>query len=440
MLGGIAVGLLSVVLAALAAWFFLLPPGSSAPVAAAPFALLACAVVAVLILCIGFALHALSTALQKGHAREAELAERARGADELRLWSDVFHNAAFAIAIADPLNNTFRLVNQAYAALHGRSVGEMQGTSASHMYPPAERDRVARLLAQCDRDGHIDYEADRIRADDTTFPAQVHITSVRGVNGQVLYRITTVQDVTRERQLEAELHQAQRLEAIGQLTAGVAHDFNNLLQAAIANLELTDDIDLPPPARAHVASALGIIEQGGALTHRLLSFARRQPLSPREIAIDGFLDRFVQLLSRTLDPRIRIDVVTPPDLGSIWVDESHLQNALLNLAINARDAMPSGGDLRIEASDGVALAGGRAKDAPHGCILIRISDTGCGIAPRNLPRICDPFFSTKGLNGTGLGLSMVYGFAKQSGGDLRIASELGKGTTVDLWLPLAPAL
>ena len=219
----------------------------------------------------------------------------------------------------------------------------------------------------------------------------------------------------------------------------------------MSNLELVDDdIEVPAATREYVASAVRLAEQAGELVHNLLYFARKQILLPHEVDLDDFLHRFQRLATRTLDPRVRIDVVTDPGLAPVWVDARHLQTALLNLAINARDAMPSGGNLRIEAfsNRGAAASGqvgagaeadgfvGRRSRRLDRCNVIRVSDTGTGIAPKDLARVCEPFFSTKGVNGTGLGLSMVHGFAKQSGGDLRISSEVGKGTSVEVWLPV----
>jgi signal transduction histidine kinase len=233
-----------------------------------------------------------------------------------------------------------------------------------------------------------------------------------------------------------------RLEAIGQLTAGVAHDFNNLLQAMMANLEMVgDDGDVPPAALEKIQSALHIAEQAAALTQQLLSFARKQLLSPRNIILSEFLDRLRRLLCRSLDPSIRIDLVTESGLGAVRADPKHLRNALMNIASNARDAMPDGGCLRIEASSQPAIAASHVADGNvNAFAVIRVSDTGRGIPKENLSRVCEPFFSTKGLNGTGLGLSMVYGFVKQSGGDIQISSEAGKGTCVEVRLPLVAPL
>jgi signal transduction histidine kinase len=233
---------------------------------------------------------------------------------------------------------------------------------------------------------------------------------------------------------------AARMEAIGELTAGVAHDFNNLLQAIISHLELVDDVpEIPLAAREYVGNAIQIAEHGAELVHKLLSFARKHVMRPSEIQPGEFLAGFRDMLSHTLDPRIRLETSAGRDLPPILVDATHLHTALLNLAINARDAMPSGGDLRIEAMSGSAVGAGGPEGADANLAVIRVTDTGNGMAPDVLARACEPFFSTKGLNGTGLGLSMVHGFAKQSGGDLRIFSEPARGTCVELWLPLAPA-
>jgi len=385
---------------------------------------------------------------------EVMLAERARHVDELQLWSDVFHRVAFGIGIIDPTSYIIRFSNEALAAMQGMQVDEVQGSRWLDLYAPAERGRVPKFLAEATHVGQIDFEADRIRKDGSIFPTRIHITSVSGADGKIRYYIAAAQDITPERQLKSELEQANKLEAIGQLTAGIAHDFNNLLQAIMANLELVDDeIEVAPAIREYVGTALRLAEQGGQLAHDLLAFARKQLLSPNEVDLRDFLNRFRQLLTRTLGPRIKIDVMTQAGLAPVWIDARHLQTALLNLALNARDAMPSGGNLRIEAlrSGDAATSGSMGIDSHsrrlvqtahlrrNCCAVIRVSDTGTGIVPQNMGKLCEPFFSTKGMNGTGLGLSMVHGFVKQSGGDLLITSEPGKGTCVEVWLPQSSA-
>lgn len=340
--------------------------------------------------------------------------------------TDVFDNAAIGMSIVDPVTNVVRFANPAFAAAHGMSVYEAQGKSVFQFYPAADHARIANLKAAADRDGVIDYEAENIRKDGSVFFARTQVTSVRSQDGKVRYRIATLQDISCEKQLQAQLRQAQRLEAIGQLCAGVAHDFNNLLQGIISHLEMADeDIDLPD-THENISSAIRLAEQAGSLAQQLLSFGRKQLLVSQEIDLHDFLEQFVHLLARTLDPRIRVQLKVAERIQTLWADPTHLRSALLNLAINARDAMPSGGSLILDVAYG---------DPSNDTLIFRTIDTGCGIADTDLHRVCEPFFSTKGLNGTGLGLSMVHGFAKQSGGDLHISSKVGQGTCVELVLP-----
>ena len=201
---------------------------------------------------------------------------------------------------------------------------------------------------------------------------------------------------------------------------------------------MEDDTSVPPATSEKVEAAVRLAEQAADLTQQLLSFARKQALRAQEIELDRFLNEFRGMLSRTLDPRIRIEVAVEPGVGAVSADPSHLRTALLNIAVNARDAMPSGGSLKFEApANPTAAASDLVGHDLEGLAIIRVIDTGSGIAPEDLPKVCDPFFSTKGLKGNGMGLAMVHGFAKQSGGTLRITSEEGKGTCVELWLPLA---
>jgi len=232
---------------------------------------------------------------------------------------------------------------------------------------------------------------------------------------------------------------SERMEAIGELTSGVAHDFNNLLQAIMAHLEAVDDVtDVPPAARECISSAIQIAERGADLIHKLLSFARKRVMRPERVELGTFLADFQAMLAHMLDSRIHLTVLPETGLQPILVDPTHLQTALLNLAVNARDAMPSGGELRIEALRDIGTGPAFTDEsAAHRAATIRVVDTGIGMSDHVLAKACEPFFSTKGLNGTGLGLSMVYGFAKQSGGDLHIFSEPGEGTCVELRLPLA---
>ncbi|WP_267396121.1 MULTISPECIES: PAS domain-containing hybrid sensor histidine kinase/response regulator [unclassified Sphingomonas] len=246
-----------------------------------------------------------------------------------------------------------------------------------------------------------------------------------------------ISDTTARRDADAQLAQSQKMDAIGQLTGGVAHDFNNLLTPIVGSLDLVrrrhkDD----ERTQRMVGGALQAAERAATLTQRLLAFARRQALQPQAVDIGALIDGIVELVRRTLGPTIEVVPEIPDSLPSARVDPNQLELALLNLAINARDAMPEGGRLTLTAAaetvadhDGRGLAAGRY-------IRLVARDTGTGMDEATLARATEPFFSTKGVGkGTGLGLSMIHGLAAQSGGTLRLDSRLGAGTAVELWLP-----
>ncbi|MGH7094832.1 MAG: response regulator, partial [Stellaceae bacterium] len=242
------------------------------------------------------------------------------------------------------------------------------------------------------------------------------------------------------RRTEQLLRQAQKMEAMGQLTGGIAHDFNNLLGVIVANVELVLEAVRGDPALAELTGEiLNSALHGAELTHRLLAFARQLPLSSQVVALNDRLPRIVTILERTLGERIRISTRLADGLWPTRVDPSQIEDALLNLAINARDAMPSGGTLTIETVN-VALdesyAALHSEVTPGDYVMLAMTDTGCGMPPEVAERAMEPFFTTKETGqGTGLGLSMIYGFTKQSGGHLSIYSELGVGTTMRLYLP-----
>jgi PAS domain S-box-containing protein len=261
----------------------------------------------------------------------------------------------------------------------------------------------------------------------------------------------TGRDITAERAAEAELsaaqealRQSQKMEAIGQLTGGIAHDFNNLLTGILGSLDLVrrrmaanKPDDIPRFMDAASTSAL----RAASLTHRLLAFARRQSLDTRPNDINRLVGSMEDLLDRTLGERIELRFVFAPNLWTALTDANQLENALLNLAINARDAMPDGGQLTIETANvhlDEAYSSSYEDVQPGDYVEVSVSDTGIGMSPEVLAKAIDPFFTTKPVGeGTGLGLSVIYGFAKQSRGHLRIHSEIGRGTTVKLYLPRA---
>jgi signal transduction histidine kinase/CHASE3 domain sensor protein len=251
--------------------------------------------------------------------------------------------------------------------------------------------------------------------------------------------VTTYTDITDQRRDEALQRQAQKMESLGHMTGGIAHDFNNLLTVIVGNLELLKNrVGDDPKAQRHVDMALLGADRGAKLTHQLLAFARRQPLEPRPVTLAQLLPDLTDMLRRTLGELIEIETVGAPGLWNVSIDPHQFESAVLNLAINARDAMPQGGKLTLE------LANVRLDDAYAALhdeiqagqyVVFGVTDTGAGMPPEVQARAFDPFFSTKGEGGTGLGLSMVFGFVKQSGGHVKIYSEPGHGTTVKLYLP-----
>ena len=252
-------------------------------------------------------------------------------------------------------------------------------------------------------------------------------------------------DIATREKVEAQLRQAQKMEAVGQLTGGVAHDFNNLLTVIIGSLDLSIEHACGNPQLAlRISQALAAAEKGAALTHRLLAFSRQQALQPTQTDLNQLVAGMVDLLRRTLGEHVEIKTELEQGLWLALADKSQVESALLNLAINSRAAMQHGGKLTVETANAcldVEYATRHAEVNPGDYVMLAVSDTGTGMPPEVVERACEPFFTTKSVGeGTGLGLSMIYGFAKQSGGHLKIHSELGHGATVRLYLPRAKTI
>ena len=257
--------------------------------------------------------------------------------------------------------------------------------------------------------------------------------------GNAQYIVAFAEDVTVQRQTEDQLFQAQKMEAVGQLTGGLAHDFNNLLAVIIGNLDIM--AELPPSAPEHAelsAAALEAALSGAELTRRLLAFARRQPLKPEEVDANELVSGITKLLARTLGEDIKITLDLDPATKPVFVDRVQLETAITNLANNARDAMPTGGQLIVATGNGhldMDYIEKHPEVESGEYVTIEISDTGQGMTPEIVERIFEPFYTTKGVGkGTGLGLSMVFGFLKQSAGHVSVYSEPGLGTTFRLYL------
>ncbi len=275
-------------------------------------------------------------------------------------------------------------------------------------------------------------------------------TILRDPAGKPVRHVATMYDVTerkeaeaRRLQLEEQLLQSQKMEAVGRLTGGVAHDFNNLLTVVLGNLELVrDEVDRDPEIAKRIDAAAAAGRRGADLTHRLLAFSRRQPLEPVVVEINERIAELVPLLSRTIGEAIDIRQRLAVRPWPVVIDPSQFDNAIMNLAVNARDAMSGGGELVIATENFVVdehYADQRAELATGNYVRVSVSDTGSGMPPEVVEKAFEPFFTTKGVGkGTGLGLSMVYGFVKQSGGHVSIYSEVGVGTTITMLLPATP--
>jgi PAS domain S-box-containing protein len=351
----------------------------------------------------------------------------------------------YALYMLDP-NGIVTSWNAGAERIKGYAADEIIGQHFSRFY--TERDRAAgmpaRALYTATQEGRFEAEGWRVRKDGSMFWANVVIDPIRDERGELIGFAKITRDATERRDAQEALQaaqleraQAQKMEALGQLTGGVAHDFNNLLMVVIGHLptikrKVADD---PKVLRAAEAIELAA-EHGETLTRQLLTFARRQASNPIMLHVGERIEAIRSMLASSIGGAVSLVTTVAPGVRPVKVDANEFELAVLNIALNARDAMPNGGSIFVTAET-VTLSRAEAKAGLEGdFVALRITDTGRGIAPDVLPRVFDPFFTTKQVDkGTGLGLSQVYGFAHQSGGTVTIESELGRGTTVTLYLP-----
>jgi PAS domain S-box-containing protein len=334
--------------------------------------------------------------------------------------------------------------NQAAETLFGYTAEEALGRCAVDLIVPDDmRTEFATSRAKAFNGESVRKLVERRkRKDGTIIDVELASAPVFNEDGSVRHCVVAIEDITNRKMLEEQLRQSQKMEAIGQLTGGLSHDFNNLLAIIIGNLDLLrEHVGWNPDAAEAVEEALGASLRGADLNRRLLAFARRQPLQPKNLDLSELVAGMAKLLTRTLGEHIEINLATSDGLWPVLVDPAQLESALTNLVVNARDAMPSGGRLTIgtrNISIDRDYANAHSDVTAGDYVVLEVSDTGVGMPPEVIAHVFEPFFTTKGKEkGTGLGLSMVFGFVKQSGGHVQVYSEVGVGTTLRLYLPRA---
>ena len=374
----------------------------------------------------------------QGRTRELQAALRRLQESERSFELLVDSVTDYALYMLDP---TGRVVswNSGARRIKGYEAAEIIGKNFECFY--SEQDRAAGIpaagLRTAAREGRLETEGWRHRKDGTRFWANVIIDAIR-TDGNLVGYAKITRDITERRAADTRLRQAQKMEAVGQFTGGAAHDFNNLLMAILGSLEiLRKRLPNDPRLLALLDNAMQGAKRGSSLTQRMLAFARRQELKHEAVDLAHLVNNMLELLERSLGPTINIETRFPLEVMRVRTDANQLETALLNLAINSRDAMPNGGTITISLAKHT-IAGGHPTSLPPGpyaCLVV--ADTGQGMDEATLARATEPFFTTKGIGkGTGLGLSMVDGLTAQSGGKLIVQSTAGRGTTMELWFPI----
>jgi len=357
-------------------------------------------------------------------------------------YSAIFANSPVELAfmaVRPDGNVVYEDVNPSWTRHLGISREEVVGKTLDDIFTPEQaaftKDQYRRAI---ETRSPVEFEVTWRRSVGEV-SCRCFLVPLRGPGGRVKHVLLTSVDLTEMRRMEAQLRQAQKMEAIGQLTGGVAHDFNNLLTAVIGNLELLERRLTDQRSLALVAAAMRAALRGGELTHQLLAYARRQNLSPRPVDVNAVIAGMGDLLQPSLAGLVRLETDLAADLWPAASDPTQLELVILNLALNSRDAMPTGGRLRIATTNVPRGDPGRPDTLPSGdFVKIAVIDTGIGMPPDVVERAFEPFFTTKEFGkGSGLGLAQVFGVASQFGGTVRLASEPGAGTTVELFLPRA---
>ena len=373
-----------------------------------------------------------------GHAMHGLQEANAELRESEELFSRTFHVSPGLFAISRPEDGVHYNVNRTWMKTTGYSHEEAMAHSALELGIWVDPKHRAHFVARLEKEGSVrDFES-KFRAKDGRV-LDVLIAGEYIEIGDDPRLLIVAHDVTEHKRAEEQLRQAQKMEAVGQLTGGVAHDFNNLLTVILGNAQMLEE--RLGRENVELDQIIQATKRGAELNHRLLAFSLQQPLRPQAIDLGSLVSGMSEMLTRALGETIEIETVVAPDLENALADPGQVENALLNLALNARDAMPRGGKLTIECAN-VQIDDAYVADNPEAKIgvyvVLAVSDEGSGMTAEVQAHAFEPFFTTKEVGqGSGLGLSMIYGFAKQSGGHVNIYSEAGKGTTVKLYLPRA---
>ncbi len=451
LVGGRAAGVFATIISACLAMYYLIPPVNHLAVAwpggwveVGSFFIVAATMIALIDYTVATSAKlAETTALLRGKNDDLAAQERRRAAQlqekETLIQTFFTHSSQCHVVVVVTADGKFRYeeINPATLQLYGLARGQVIGFTVDDLF---DADTAAELNAHLTHCLQLNepYRYERVTGEAIIEALATPVPSDDGITRRL---IITAGDVTRRRHLEEQLRQSQKMEAVGQLTGGLAHDFNNLLTGISGSIELLetriaqgrmDDV------QRYILTAKGAAKRAASLTHRLLAFSRRQTLDAKPTDLNRLVADLDELVRRIVGPAIAVELVAAADLWLTLVDQNQLENAVLNLCINARDAMPDGGRLTVETGNTTLdERAARERDLPAGqYVSLRVSDTGVGMTPAVAARAFDPFFTTKPLGeGTGLGLSMVYGFVRQSSGQARIDAEPGAGTTVWLYLP-----
>ena len=373
-----------------------------------------------------------------------DITERRAAEERVRFQANLLDAVGEAVVAVD-LQGRILYWNRMAELLSGWSADEVLGrefpgvTPASLLGESVE-EMTARALAGGTPSAEIGFR----RRDGTTFPALLSLAPVRGADGTVQGLVGVASDLTERKRLEEQLAQAQKMEAIGRLAGGIAHDFNNLLTAISGHVELLlEQLAHGDPLREDLVEIRAATTRAVDLTRQLLAFSRRQVLRPRIVQLSSIIEEMANLLRRLIGEDIRLVLDSDPQLGYVWADPGQLGQVLLNLVVNARDAMPEGGTLSIRAENTDTASGlvpGEPEPGPGPFVVLTVADTGIGMSREVQEKIFEPFFTTKEPGkGTGLGLATVYGIVKQSGGLVEVESEPGQGTTFRVYLPRVDA-